>query len=194
LWRYPEFTFRKIILAQHKNYTVLIAFLEAVGISYFFLFIVKAGDIYSIELSRLIVSGLTMAILVFFPFLYIFSIVCYFVTRAAHTGATLKGFVSSTVYSLHPIALGAIILLPSEIAVFGPFLFSNNPSPSIINPLPFYSLSFLDLVFALAAIMFAGRLTKLLFGKRKLIVVFAGIFFIFLVASIEIGKQILMQH
>lgn len=192
LWRYPDFTFRKIILAEHKNYTLLIALLEAVGISFLFMFIVKAGDIFSIELGQLIVSGLTMAILIFLPFLYVFSILSYLSMRTARTGVKLRGFNCAMIYGLHPIALSAIILFPAEIAVYGPYFFSNNPSPSVINPLPFYFLCFLDIVFAFASFMFVARLAKLLFGKRKFVAVFAGIFFIFLYAAIETAKQILV--
>lgn len=121
LWRYPDFTFRKIILAEHKNYTVFMALLEGIGISYFFMFVVKAGDIYSIDLWRLVVSGVGLAIFIFLPFLYVFSIVSYLTLRTVQTGVTLKGFISATIYGLHPVAFSAIVLLPAEVAVFGAF-------------------------------------------------------------------------
>lgn len=194
LWRFPDFTFRRIILAEHKNYTLPVALVEAVGFSYFSMFIVKAGDIYSIDLWRLVVSGFTMAAMIFLPLLYIFSGVCFLVTRASRRGATLNGFISAMIYSLHPIAFGAIILLPAELAVFGPYLFSNNPSPAVINRIPFYSLSLLEIVFASFAIVIAGRFTKLLFGNRKKLSIFAGIFFIFFIAALEIAKKTLVGH
>ncbi|MGO9480870.1 MAG: hypothetical protein ACLP05_03695 [Candidatus Kryptoniota bacterium] len=194
LWRYPDFAFRKIILSEHKNYTILMAVLEAIGISYLFMFIVKAGDIYSIDLWRLVESGVGLAVSVFLPFLYVFSIVGYLATRTKQTGVSLKGFIAAAIYGLHPVAFSAIIVLPAEVSVFGAYFFSNNPSPKVINPLPFYLLSFLDIVCAVAAFIFIIKLTKVLFEKRKFVAVFAGIFFIFLYAAIEIAKKILVSH
>lgn len=123
-----------------------------------------------------------------------FSIVSYLTLRTVQTGVTLKGFISATIYGLHPVAFSAIVLLPAEVAVFGAFFFSNNPSPSVINPLPFYFLCLLDIVFVFAAFMFIAKLAKLLFGKRKFVAVFAGIFFIFLLATMEIAKRILVAR
>ncbi len=193
LWRYPDFAFRKIILAEHRNYTILIALLEAAGLSFLFLFVIKAGDVLSIDLKQLLSTGIGLAVVVFFPFLYLFSLLCYFSARVSRTGASLRGFTASMIYALHPIAISAVIILPCEIAVFGPYVFSNNPSPQTINPIPFYLLGFLNLVLAVAASVFAGKLTKLLFGTKKKTTIFAGIFFILLVVAMEIAKQIIIK-
>lgn len=194
LWRYPDFAFRKIILAEHKNYTVLIATLEAIGLSFLFLFIVKGGDIFSIDLVRLLSTGIKLAVIVFLPFLYLFSVLSYASARVSKTGAPLKGFIASAVYGLHPIGFSAIIILPAYVAVYGPYIFSNNPSPQTINPLPFYFLGFLDLLLAIAAFFLILKLTELLFGTKKKIAVFAGVFFILLFAAMEVAKQILLIY
>jgi len=193
LWRYPDFTFRKIILAEHKNYTTLIGLFEAVGISFLSLFIIKAGDVYSIDLLRLLSTGIGLAVVVYTPFLYVFLLLGYISTHVSRTGASLKGFVSSMIYGLHPIGLGSLVILPTEIAVFGPYVFSNNPSPQTINPAPFYLLGFLNCVLVIAALTFVIRLTRVLFGARKKSAIFAGIFFILLVVAIEITKRILVK-
>jgi len=193
LWRYPDFTFRKIILAEHKNYTILIGLLEAIGLSFLFLFMIKAGDIFSIDLLRLLDAGIGLAFVVFFPLLYLFAMLSYFSARVSRTGASLRGFVSTMIYGLHPIGLSTIIILPSGIAIFGPYLFSNNPSPSTINPIPFYLLLLLESLSGIAGIFFILRLTKLLFGTRKKIAIFAGIFFILLFTAMEITKQVLIR-
>lgn len=193
LWRYPDFTFRKIILAEHRNYTTLIGLLEAIGLSFLFLFIIKAGNVLSIDLLQLLSTGIGLSIVVFFPFLYLFSSLSYFPAGVSRTGASLRGFTASMIYALHPIAISAIIILPSEIAVFGVYFFSNNPSPQTINPVPFYLLGFLDCLLGIAAFVLVARLTKLLFGTKKKATIFVGIFFILLVAVMEITKRILIK-
>jgi hypothetical protein len=192
VWRYPDFTFRKIILAEHRNYAFLIALFEAVGMSFLFLFTVKAGDIFSIELIRLLSTGLGFAVAAYLPFLYLFCLLSYFLSRASQTGASLRGFMAGMIYAMHPIAVSAIVILPLEVAVFGPYVFSNNPSPLTINPAPFYLLGILDCLLGFAAIMFVARLSKLLFGTRKKAIIFVGIFFILFIVSVELTKRILV--
>ena len=193
LWRYPDFTFRKIILAEHKNYTILIGLFEAVGFAFFSLFIIKAGDIYSIDLLRLLVAGFSLSIAVYFPFLYLFLLLSYVSARVSWSGASLKGFMAGMIYSLHPIGLSALVILPTEVAVFGPFIFSNNPSPQTINPPPFYLLGFLDCLLGVAAVIFIVRLTKVLFSSVKKAAIFAGFFFILFFVAIEVTKRALVK-
>ncbi len=193
LWRYPDFILRKIILAEHRNYTILLALIEAIGLSFFALFLFKAGDIYTIELWRLLLSGIGIGVLIFFPCIYLYAIASFLVARVWRSGAPLKGFVSAIIYALHPVALSAIVLLPAEVAVFGSYLFSNNPSPQIINPLPFYFLGFLDFVAALAALILVNRLSRLLLRERIWIVAFLAVFLAFSFVSTEIAKSILIK-
>ena len=181
------------MLAEHGNYTLLIAIFESIGFSFLSLFIIKAGDIFSIELPRLLWAGFAAALTVYFPFLFLFSALSYTSTRVSKTGARLKGFTTGMIYGLHPIALSAIIVLPIEIAVFGPYIFSNNPSPLVINPVPFYFLGSLDFFLGIASVVFVLRLAKLLFGSRKKAAIFAGIFFILLITSMEITKRVLVK-
>ncbi len=193
VWRYPDFTFRRVILAEHRNYTIPLAFLEAIGLSFFFLFIVKAGDIFSIDLGRLLTTGVGLAVVVFLPFLYLFVLAGYFLAGVSRTGASRGGFTAGMIYAMHPIALSAIIILPSEIAVFGSYVFSNNPSPVTINSVPFFLLAFLDIFLGLAAALSIARLTKLLFGTMKKAIIFAGNFFILWVVAVEIAKRLLVK-
>ncbi len=192
LWRHPVFALRRILLAEHKNYTILIAVLEAVTLSFLSLYIVKAADIYSLELWKLIATGTGLALFVFLPAMYLFLVLSYLVLRPKKRGVTLKGFISGTVYSLHPLAFSAAVFLPSEIAVFGPYVFSNNPPPQVINPLPFYFLGFLDLASAVAALVFATRLINILFGAKRRVTVLMAVFLCVFAAALEITKHILL--
>ncbi|HQT90672.1 MAG TPA: hypothetical protein PL001_01435, partial [Candidatus Kryptobacter bacterium] len=134
VWRFPDSTLRKIVLATHRNYSLLLAALEGIGLSFFALFIVKAADIYSLQFPLLLGAGLALGLIVFLPSIYAFGALSYATFRVRRTGASLKGYISGLVYAMHPIALGAVILIPMDVAVFGSYLFSNNPPPQVINP------------------------------------------------------------
>lgn len=194
IWRYPDSTLRKVVLASHRNYALLLAALEGIGLSFLTLYIVKAADIYSIDFTRLLVTGIVIGIVVFLPAVYFFSVLSYFTLRVKRTGATVRGYIAGIVYSLHPIALGAVFLVPMEVAVFGSFIFSNNPPPQVINPLSFYFLAIVDVVFALAALRLILRLAKVIFGARAvtigLVALFSGVFAV----ALEVAKRILLTR
>lgn len=193
LWRYPDYTMRKIILAEHRNYAFLLAALESIFLGFLFLFIVKAGDIYSIELPRLLLACLLSGIVLFLPTLYISSTVSYLVLRAYRTGVTLRGFLAGTFYGLHPLALGAVLFLPMEVAVYGPYILSNNPPPWVINPPPFYLFAFLNLMIFVAVVNFIVRLTRLIFSRTFTVALLIGVPVIFFVVMTDIAKHLLVK-
>lgn len=193
IWRYPNSTFRKILLATHRNYSLLLVILEGIGLSFLTFYIVKAADIYTLDFSRLLLTCIALGVVVFVPGIYAFCVLSYFALRVRETGASIKGYISGIIYSLHPVALGAVFLIPLEVAVFGSYLFSYNPSPQVINPLSFYFLAFLDVVFGAAAFLLVLRLMDVLFGARVrmigLVVMFSCVF----VIAAEIARRILLN-
>lgn len=191
IWRYPGSTLRKIVLATHRNYSLLLAALEGIGLSFLTLYIVKAADIYSINFTRLLAAGIVLGVVVFLPGIYFFCGLSYLTLRVRRTGASFKGYASGIIYSLHPVAIGAVLLIPMEVAVFGSFLFSNNPPPQVINPVSFYFLAFLDLVFGAAAAALILRLTKVVFGVRVPVIGLAALFTGVFAVTAEIAKRIL---
>ncbi len=194
LWKYPDYTIRKVVLAEHRNYTFVLATFEAIFLSFFCLFQIKAGDIYSIQLPKLLDTGLLFGVALFLPMIYLSSIVSYLLMRASRKGVPLGNFISGVVYGLHPLALGSVILLPMEIAVYGPYLLSNNPAPWIINAPPFYMFAFLNLVVAAAALSLIVRLAKLIFSKRIIAAVLVGVMLVSSVAATETAKQFLKNE
>jgi hypothetical protein len=180
-------------MATHRNYSVMLAAFEGMGLSFLMLFIVKAADIYSVQFPRLLLAGFVMGLVVFLPGIYFFSVLSYFTVRIKRTGASLKGYISGVIYALHPIAVGMVILLPMEVAVFGSYLFSNNPPPQVINAASFYPLAFLDIVFAAAAGVMMLRMTKVIFGARVIFIGLAAIFVGVVSVAVEIAKRILLD-
>ncbi len=193
LWSFPESTLRKVILATHRNYSVLLGILEGIGLSFVMFYVVKAADIYSVSFPRLIVAGISLGIAVYFPSILIFSLLAYLIFRVRRTGASLRGFVAGMLYTLHPVAIGAVFMLPLEVAVFGSYLFSNNPAPQVINPVSFYFLAFLDVVFGGAVLLSIWRLSKVLSRSWKFMAGTSGILAVIFAVASEVAKHILIQ-
>ncbi len=193
IWRDPDRTLRKIILASHRNYSLVLAALEGIGMSFLTLYLVRAADIYSIQFGRLLIAGSLLGLVVFLPAVYAFGGLSFVALRIWRSGASSKGFLSGVIYALHPLALAAVLLVPMQVAVFGSYLFSNNPSPQVINPVSFYFLAFLDIVFLVGVFYLLLRLAKVVFGTRILVVSFvvllAGVFAV----ALEIAKRIMLS-
>ncbi|MBI4418587.1 MAG: YIP1 family protein, partial [Ignavibacteriales bacterium] len=91
-------------------------------------------------------------------------------------------------YSLVPIVLSVIILLPIELMTFGMYLFTSNPGPEVIKPVSYYILISLD---ALCAVWTVGlavagtRVVHSLTVPRALLAV--GIVFTVLLGSFFLG-------
>lgn len=194
IWRYPDSTLKKVVLATHRNYSLLLAALEAIGLSFLAMYMVKAADIYSVDFTRLLVTSIVIGLIVFLPAIYIYCGLSYLTLRVRRTGATLRGYIAGIVYSLHPLALAAVFMVPMEVAVFGSYLFSNNPPPQVINPVSFYFLAFLDIVFAIAAFGLVLRLTKVIFGIRVTIIGLAALFCGVFAVAVEVAKYVLLNR
>lgn len=192
LWRFPDQTLKKVIIASHRNYTVLLAALEGIGLSFLTLYIVKAADIYSVDFTRLLVTGIVLGVVVFLPALYVFSGISYLSLRVSRTGASVMGYISGMIYSLHPFAIGAAFLIPMDVAVFGSFLFSNNPSPQVINPISFYFLAFLDIVLLAAAVALILRFSKVVFGRKVTLLGIGALFVGVFALALEIAKFVML--
>ena len=193
LWRFPDSTLKKIVLASHRNYTILLAALEGIGLSFLGLYIIKAADIYSINFTRLIMIGVVLGIVVFLPAVYLFSGLSFLTLRVRKTGAPFWGYISGIVYGLHPLAIGTLLLIPMDMAVFGSFLFSNNPSPQVINPVSFYFLAFLGVVLLAIAAALIIRFAKVVFGQRVVFLGIGALFVGFFALAAEIAKRILLS-
>jgi len=140
-------------MAEHKNYALLLWGLSGIGFVFSIMWAFNLGDIFENLLYLLIVallSGPVVGIL----FLYIFSITINLISKELFKG---KGGARNTqgivAYSCIPIVLTLVTVLPVELIVFGIYMFSNNPSPMIIKPVPYVIIISLDIAALLWSII-----------------------------------------
>ncbi len=138
-------TFKKIIYSDHKNYSLILLILFALKLSQYSFFVFNLTDL-SIHFEKFFLI-LILSILI----ISIFTLLFIEITRAVFSKITRqkllrKNFFSIFGYASSFFSLSLFIFLPIEIILFGPYLFSRNPSPFDIKPIPAYTIIGIELI------------------------------------------------
>lgn len=150
----PVKAFETVIQSEHKNFVISIILFAGAKLSIdsaflsLFLFKSKVSD-FEIFSNMFIVIGLLLIIL------FGFSFILKFITLNTQANSRFKDNLAIMVYSLIPHALALCIVFPIELAVFGGYVFSANPSPFILKPALAYALSGFELLVFLWSIFLA---------------------------------------
>ena len=137
----PRRTLKKIALARHKNYAVILSALFGVAL-------VLAAFWWTTALRRYdhpgVLAGLSM------PGGFVVGILWTSVTAGGMLLLTRTGrkkfspAFAVTAYASVPVVLSLLLVFPVELAVFGLDLFRANPHPMVIDPVAYVALMFLD--------------------------------------------------
>ena len=153
LWKMiesPRNAFRKIILADHKNYALFLYSLTGIAITFAGFSYFKLGD--RIENILLIIF---LGILIGIPFgLVLCPIVTslhWCLTKLLGTRASFRNSLGITSYSLTPVIISMVVVLPVELLTFGMYFFTFNPPPITIKPISYLLLIGLDVVLTIWA-------------------------------------------
>lgn len=159
----PRSTFRTIALAEHKNYAFFLFCGFGLAVSFSFFWLLKLGaffdtlmDLLPVAFGGGIVLGALLALLL--PLLF------HAVVKALGTRQRLRQSYAILAYSLVPVVLSVIILLPIELMTFGMYLFTSNPDPAVIKPGSWYTLASLDAICGLWAVYLAAQGTRVVHG------------------------------
>lgn len=138
-------TFKKIIYSDHKNYLLILLILFALKLLQYSFFIFGLTD-QSIHFEKFFLN-LVLSIILIFIFTVLFMEITRLVfLKIARQKLLRKNFFSVFGYSSAFFSLSLFILLPIEIILFGPYLFSQNPSPFDIKPIPAYTIIGIELI------------------------------------------------
>ena len=157
--------FRTIALAHHKNYAVSLSAISGIGLTFSVFWVIKAGE-YAESLVHLLTAGIVSGFPVGMIIVLLMSLSITAVARALGTYVRIRDAYSIVAYSLVPIILTVLLLLPIEVLTFGLFFFTRNPSPYLLKPLSYIVLIGLDGAFTLWSLMLLLiGITVLLDGK-----------------------------
>jgi hypothetical protein len=139
----PRVAFRRIATAEHKNYAVLLYSLLGIGFAFAELWLFRAGNRFESLFSLLIfsiVAGIASGLLLF-P---IITSAHWIISKILNQKAGFRNSIGITAYSLVPIIISIIFILPIELLTFGMYFFTFNPDPMTINPSSYIVLVILD--------------------------------------------------
>ena len=153
LWKIienPRTAFRLIMRSDHKNYALLLYTLSGIAITFTGFSYFKLGE--RIDNILMIIF---MAILIGIPFgiglCPIATSLHWGLSKIMGSKASFRTSLGITSYSLAPIIISLLFVLPIELLTFGMFLFTSNPPPFTIKPLLFLVLVGFDIALGLWA-------------------------------------------
>jgi hypothetical protein len=150
----PSYAFRSIIFSEHKNFLMLIILLISgkLFIDGMFFSMVSLKD-YS-SFSNVFFNYIIIAVSISF----LISVFAFALIKAIKKIGIVTRFAdnfSIIAYSFIPHAFGFILLFPTELILFGSYLFSTDPSPFIIKE----TLAYVMLGFEMLVVIWSIFLT-----------------------------------
>jgi hypothetical protein len=139
----PRAAFRRIALARHKNYVILLSCLLGIAFVYSLIWFRSLGTRFP-NFALLMGAGLIIGPFAGVLFTFLFSLLVHRVGRLLGGTGSYRNVRAATVYASVPIVYSLVLVFPIEIAVFGPYFFSDNPPPLVINPVAYIFLLGLD--------------------------------------------------
>ncbi len=135
----PRSAFRRIALSRHKNYVVLLTSLLGMAMAYSILWFKNMGRVFS-NLIVLLLSGLVAGPVIGIAFAVVFTLVMVRLGHLLGGKTTFRGMYAVVAYASVPIVMTLVFVFPIEVAIFGQYLFDNNPPPLVINPVLYVTL------------------------------------------------------
>jgi hypothetical protein len=135
----PRAAFRRIALARHKNYVILLSCLLGMAIVYLVIWLKTLGARFP-NFALLVGAGLVIGPFAGVLFTFLFSLIVHRVGRLLGGTGSYRNVRAATVYASVPIVYSLVLVFPIEIAVFGSYFFSDNPPPLVINPVAYIVL------------------------------------------------------
>jgi hypothetical protein len=182
----PGTTFRRIGLAGSKNYVVLLTFAFGIALVYALLWHGNYG-VREPQLITLLGIGLLVGPVLGVALFFVLSRLLSAVSRLTGRKITGRNAFALFAYAASPVVLSLVIVFPIEIAVFGVYLFDNNPPPIVLNPLAFIVLGGLDVIAGAWSVVLLGIGIRVMGGGNRLMsvvltaVVSAAILSLFLI-------------
>jgi len=173
----PRAAFRRIVLSRHKNYVVLLTALLGMAILYSVLWFRNMGRLFS-NLFTVLLSGVVAGPPVGLAFAALFTIVMVRLGHLLGGKTTFRGMYAVVAYASVPILLTLVFVFPVEVAIFGLYLFDNNPPPLVINPVLYITLLGLDGLGVLWAwlLLIEGSIIANGFSRGRSVMLALGVF------------------
>ncbi|CUS77918.1 Yip1 domain-containing protein [Candidatus Kryptonium thompsonii] len=125
-----------------------------------FFYFAKAGEKFE-NLIFLILNMLWLGVILGGLFVFLISLILK-ALLFKYRDIKFKDYFAIVSYSAFPLALSVLFLLPSILAVFGIYYFTESPEPDKLKPIPFY------IFYGIGWILKAYSVLLLLFGLKHI--------------------------
>ncbi len=139
----PVKAFRRIGLAEHKNYAILLYGVFGIACAFVLLWLFRWGEFFD-SLLTLIAWGTVIGAVLGVVLHPIAAGTHWIVTKALGSRRGYREALGVTAYALSPVVLSVVLILPIELLTFGIYLFTSNPHPYALNPVSYVVLTGLD--------------------------------------------------
>jgi hypothetical protein len=165
----PSATFKRIVLAKHKNYALLLSSLFGICLVFDIAWYKSVGRVLS-SLVVIVGAALSLGPIIGMLIVFLCSTVLMGLTKAIGGTASRRNLFAATAYATMPMAICFVFVVPLEIAIFGIDFFGTNPPPMLIKPVEYVLLIALKGVAAtyMLYLLVIGTMAANAFGKRKL--------------------------
>jgi hypothetical protein len=172
----PVRTMRRVALARRKNYVILLSALGGVALVLAVLWLKTLGPALG-GLEGVLVTSLAVGLLLGPAVAVGGTLLGRLVLKMQGVRATFRNLYAVLAYALVPVVLSLVLVFPVELALFGQYLFDQNPPPMSLNPAAYVLLLGMDGVCAVWATLLlvigiraAGSTTSLKAGVAGLVI------------------------
>jgi hypothetical protein len=195
IWKlieHPRYAYRQIAIARYKNYSTIVPAVAGIGFVFAFFWYISAGD-YTRSAITMLLGGLAIGPLAGVVLNTLMTILVRIALRLFGTAVKFRNLYAVLAYSMVPVLLGVIFILPLEIYSFGRYFFSLNPPPWLLKPFSYYLFVGLGAGVALWTFALAVTGVRVLLNCRRSIsiAVVAGMTAL-LLAACWIAKHLLV--
>jgi hypothetical protein len=135
----PRQTFRKVVLARHKNYAVLLSGLFGVCLVFDVAWFKKIGNEVS-SIIPIVGAAVVGGPLIGVGLLFVLSFLLQYATKMFGGHATRRNLWAGLSYATMPMVFSLVFIIPLELAIFGLVFFGTNPPPDFVRPTEYYLL------------------------------------------------------
>lgn len=129
----PSIAFKKIIIAEHKNYVLFLGTFLGIASIFTLFWLTKSGNNFD-NLFPLLLFGIFFGIITAIPLFFSLAAGLHLLAKLFGGKGKFKETYGIVGWSLVPIAISVILILPLELATLGLYFFSSNPTAFELKP------------------------------------------------------------
>lgn len=139
----PEDAFRKVIIAEHKNFVLFLSTFLGIASAFTLFWANHSGNSFD-NLFPLLLFGIAVGLCIGIPIFLLLVTVLFGASKLFKGKGSLRDTYGVLGWSLVPVMLSVVFILPLELGTLGLILFSTNPSAVEVKPLVTFILKGMD--------------------------------------------------